>query len=154
LLGITRQTVYRYFPGTQALLMAVANETAEIFLDEITSHLRGIHDPGAVIVEGIAFTIEQIPQQPYLALLLQPQHVRVFGEVLTSDIAKYLGQNLLSRMDVDWASAGISDADMVDLTEAMLRTVQSFLLDPGRPARHGADLRSYLRRWALPAALA
>jgi AcrR family transcriptional regulator len=154
LLGVTRQTVYRYFPGTQALLMAVANETAEIFLRQITSHLRDIEDPGDVIVEGIAYTIEQIPEQPYLALLLQPQHVRIFGEVLTSDIAQYLGRNLLARIDVDWAGAGISDADMVELTEAMLRTVQSFLLDPGRPPRRGADLRRYLRRWALPAMLA
>ena len=32
-LGVTRQTVYRYFPGTQALLVASAMRSADGFLD-------------------------------------------------------------------------------------------------------------------------
>jgi hypothetical protein len=28
-----------------------------------------------------------------------------------------------------------------------LRIIQSFVIDPGRPPRQGAELRSYLHRW-------
>jgi hypothetical protein len=31
------------------------------------------------------------------------------------------------------------------------RVVQSFVIDPGRPGRRGAELRRYLRRWVAPA---
>jgi hypothetical protein len=33
----------------------------------------------------------------------------------------------------------------------MLRTLQSFILDPGGPSRHGKELRSFLYRWIAPA---
>ncbi|PRC52759.1 TetR family transcriptional regulator, partial [Mycobacterium sp. ITM-2017-0098] len=43
--------------------------------------------------------------------------------------------------------------DLDQLSEHLLRIIQSFVLDPGRPPRHGEELRAYLSRWvgsALP----
>ena len=41
---------------------------------------------------------------------------------------------------------GISDpSDAV--AEHLLRIIQSFVIDPGRPPRRGVELRNYLRRW-------
>ena len=44
-LGVTRQTVYRYFPSTDALLVAAAVHAASGVLDRMTAHLQGITDP-------------------------------------------------------------------------------------------------------------
>ncbi|WP_236722369.1 helix-turn-helix domain-containing protein, partial [Mycobacterium avium] len=44
-LGVTRQTVYRYFPGTQALLVASAMRSADGFLDRMAAHLDGERHP-------------------------------------------------------------------------------------------------------------
>ena len=44
------------------------------------------------------------------------------------------------------------DGDKLDgLVESMLRTLQSFIVDPGGPARQGDGLRAYLRDWVAPA---
>jgi len=152
-LGVTRQTVYRYFAGTDALLLAAAEDAAGAFLGAVGAHLAGITDPATAVTEGIAFTIEELPRQPYVGLLLQAKHVGSFSAVLTSDVAMSFGRAMIERFAVDWASAGLAEADLLELTEAMLRTVQTFVVDPGRPPRRGDDLRRYLRRWAVPAAL-
>jgi AcrR family transcriptional regulator len=153
-LGVTRQTVYRYFAGTDALLLAAAEEAAGGFLGAIGAHLAGVTDPATAITEGIAFTIEELPRQPYVGLLLQAKHVGSVSAILTSDVAMSFGRAMIERFDVDWAAAGLGEADLVELTEAMLRAVQTFVIDPGRPPRRGADLRRYLGRWVVPAALA
>jgi AcrR family transcriptional regulator len=44
-LGVTRQTVYRYFPSTDALLVAAAVHAASGFQDRLAAHLRGIRRP-------------------------------------------------------------------------------------------------------------
>ena len=44
-LGVTRQTVYRYFPSTDALLMQAGVVAATDFLERLANHIRGITDP-------------------------------------------------------------------------------------------------------------
>jgi hypothetical protein len=70
---------------------------------------------------------------------------------MTSDIALQFAQSVVRRFDVDWAAAGFDDADLQELAEYLLRIIQSFVVDPGRPPRTGAELRAYLRRWVAPA---
>jgi hypothetical protein len=55
------------------------------------------------------------------------------------------------RADVAWSSLGFTDAELDELAEHLLRIIQSFVLDPGRPPRRAAALRAYLRRWVAPA---
>src|ERR1700751_4847289 len=57
-LGVTRQTVYRYFPSTDALLVAAAVHAADDFQDRLEAHLRGITDPVEAVAEGIATALE------------------------------------------------------------------------------------------------
>ena len=59
-LGVTRQTVYRYFPGTEALLMATAMRSADGFLSRLEKRARGYTDPVTALTEGIAFAIESL----------------------------------------------------------------------------------------------
>ena len=54
---------------------------------------------------------------------------------------------MVRRFDVDWAGLGFTDADLDELAEHLLRIIQSFVIDPGRPPRRGEELRDYLRRW-------
>ena len=77
--GVTRQTVYRYFPSTEALLFATSVAEVGPFLDSLAAHLRRIHDPAEAVVEGIAHTLERLPHERYLSLLLtlaRPAHSR------------------------------------------------------------------------------
>ncbi|MFJ1457045.1 TetR/AcrR family transcriptional regulator [Nocardia sp. N2S4-5] len=150
-LGVTRQTVYRYFPSAEALLTATAIAHTEQFLDVLAEHVHDLRDPATAVVEGIAYTLERLPQEKYLGLLLAPGRAGAFSAGVTSDTAMAFGRSILRRYAVDWDAAGISDTDLDGLVEHMLRIVQSFVIDPGRPPRTGRDLRDYLSTWVAPA---
>jgi AcrR family transcriptional regulator len=146
-LGVTRQTVYRYFPSTDALLQASAQRAATGFLERLAGHLQGVTEPVEAIAEGIATALEWLPKDKHMGLLLMPGRASAFSQTVTSDIALQFANSMLRRFDVDWAGLGFTDADLDELAEHLLRIIQSFVIDPGRPPRRGAGLRDYLRRW-------
>jgi AcrR family transcriptional regulator len=150
-LGVTRQTVYRYFPSTDALLMQAGVVAASDFLERLASHIQGMTNPMDAAVEAIATALEWLPKDKHIGLLLAPGRSPALTESMTSDIALQFAQSVVRRFDVDWAAAGFDDADLDELAEYLLRIIQSFVVDPGRPPRTGAELRAYLRRWVAPA---
>jgi AcrR family transcriptional regulator len=146
-LGVTRQTVYRYFPSTHALLVAAAERSAAEFLERLAGHLAGITDPAQAVTEGIATALEWLPNDKHIGLLLAWDRANAFAADVTSDIAMQFASAMLRRFDVDWAAAGFTDSDLAELAEHLLRIIQSFVVDPGGPPRRGDELRRYLRRW-------
>lgn len=149
-LGISRQTVYRYFPTTEAMLTAAALDGTRDFLARVSRRLRHITDPGEAVVEAIAYTVRQIPDEPYLRLLLDTGTGRSLLRGVTSGTAHAIGRSLLDQSAVDWDASGIGPEQRNELIEWTLRVVQSFLLDPGDPVRGPAELRGFLRRWLAP----
>jgi AcrR family transcriptional regulator len=149
-LGVTRQTIYRYFPTHEAVLGATALSSVDDFLDRLAAHLGSITDPTEAVVEGIAYTFEQLAHDKYLSLVFQPGNANAFAAGVTSDVAISFGRSILQHFDVDWAAAGFTDGKLDELVEVMLRTLQSLIVDPGRPARTGTKLRSFLGVWIAP----
>jgi AcrR family transcriptional regulator len=152
-LGVTRQTVYRYFPSTDALLVAAAVHAAADFLDRLAQHLHGITDPVEAVAEAIATALEWLPKDKHIGLLLGPDRPNAHSESVTSDVALEFANSMVRRFDVDWAALGFTDDDLDEFAEHLLRIIQSFVIDPGRPPRTGEDLRNYLRRWVGGAVL-
>lgn len=150
-LGVTRQTVYRYFPTQEALLAGAAMTAVEGFLDRLAADLGSITDPTEAVVEGIAYTVEQLPHDRYLGLVMQPGKASAFTAGVTSDVGIGFGRMILERFDIDWSTAGFADHKLDELVEFMLRILQSLILDPGRPQRTATALRVYLREWVAPA---
>jgi AcrR family transcriptional regulator len=149
-LGVTRQTVYRYFPGTEALRVATAMRSADGFLGQLAAHVKGMTDPVVAITEGVAFAVERLASDNQVELVLS-QRDRAGRVSIMSDTAVTFGRSMLHRYDVDWEQYGFDEAGLDELAEFCLRVVHSFLADPGRPPRSGADLRRYLTRWIGPA---
>jgi AcrR family transcriptional regulator len=149
-LGVTRQTVYRYFASTEDLLSATAADGANGFLDQLAQALAGITDPGEAVVEGIATTLERLPADPYVGLLLRSQRASAFAVTVTTDTARLFGRSILDRLDVDWS--GFDEQAIEDVIEMILRTLQSFILAPLAAPRH--ELRRLLRAWIAPAVTA
>jgi AcrR family transcriptional regulator len=146
-LGVTRQTVYRYFPSTDALLVAAAVHAASGFQDRLATHLRGITDPADAVAEAVATTLEWLPEDKHLGLLLMPGQPNSHTKSVTSDVAQDFAHSMLRQFDVDWTGLGFTDPELDELAEHLLRIIQSFVIDPGRPPRQGDELRDYLRRW-------
>ena len=146
-LGVTRQTVYRYFPSTDALLVAAAVHAASDFLERLATHLQGITDPADAVAEAIATALEWLPKDKHIGLLVAPGRPNMHVESVTSEVALQFANEMLRRFDVDWAALGYSDAVLDEFAEHLLRIIQSFVIDPGRPPRTGPELRDYMRRW-------
>lgn len=147
MLGVTRQTVYRYFPSTDALLVAAAVHAAGDFLERLATHMEGITDPVDAVAEAIATALEWLPKDKHIGLLVSPGCAGEHIASVTSEVALQFANAMLRRFDVDWSSLGYSDADLDEFAEYLLRVIQSFVLDPGRPPRGAAEQRAYLRRW-------
>ncbi|MCV7419040.1 TetR/AcrR family transcriptional regulator [Mycobacterium yunnanensis] len=146
-LGVTRQTVYRYFASTEALLVAAAVHAADDFLERLAEHLRGRTDPLDAVTEAIATALEWLPEDKHIGLLIAPGRADEHTASVTSDVALRFANAMLRRFDVDWPGCGFSETDLDELAEYLLRIIQSFVIDPGRPPRSGEALRDYLRRW-------
>lgn len=149
-LGVTRQTVYRLFSSTAELLIAVGEAAADNYLDRLAAHVAGLTDPAEAVIEAIAYTLERLPKEKFLGLLLTTGHSDTFVRGVTSSQAMSFGRALLARMQVDWAAWGYDDAELDGLVEFTLRQIQSFVLDP-LPARGPTKMRTFLRRWVAPA---
>lgn len=150
-LGVTRQTVYRYFPGTEALLVATAMRSADGFLDHLATHVKGVTDPVVAVTEGVAFAVEQLAPDNQVEFVLNQRHRGGRTVSIMSDTALAFGRSMLRRFEIDWEQHGFDEAGLDELNEFCLRVLHSFLADPGRPPRSGADLRRYLTRWIGPA---
>ncbi|MDT5347049.1 MAG: hypothetical protein QOH91_336 [Mycobacterium sp.] len=140
-LGVTRQTVYRYFPGTEALLVATAMRSADGFLGRLAKHVQGITDPVVAMIEEVTYAIEHLPSDNQVEFVLHQRDRGGQTISIMSDTALVFGRSMLHRFDIDWERYGFDDAGLDELSEFCLRVLHSFLVDPGKPPRSGADLR-------------
>ncbi|MBE9375553.1 TetR/AcrR family transcriptional regulator [Saccharopolyspora sp. HNM0983] len=155
-LGVTRQTVYRYFPATEDLLNAAATQAVAELAGDLVEHVRA-HlaatdgDAGDAAVEVVAYVFENLRDNPALNRLLAPGRMSGTVANLTATSSIDIGRNLIAGFGIDWEALGWDEGRQRELVEHLLRTLQSLVLDPGEPPRSGAELRAYLQRWLAPA---
>lgn len=152
-LGVTRQTVYRYFPNVDALLIASSMRAINGFIDQAAEHVSGYKDPVAAVIECVSFGVENLVGDPQLEGLLTRRHEGEAITSLTSDTAIAFCLSVVHRLDVDWTLHGYDAAALHELAEMTLRTIQSLLTDPGQSQRGGTALRRFVARWLGPAIL-
>ena len=152
-LGVTRQTVYRYFPNADALLIASSMRAVNGFIDQVVEHARGLNDPVAAVVECVSFGVENLAGDPQLENLMTRRREAEPAISLTSDTAIAFCLSVLNRLDVDWKLHGFDTTSLRELAEMTLRTIQSILTDPGKSPRGGVALRRFVTRWLGPAIL-
>ncbi|OBH76112.1 transcriptional regulator [Mycobacterium mantenii] len=150
-LGVSRKTVYRYFPSATVLLRAAATEGTRKFLETMAERLSGIDDVAEAVVEGVVLTVTAVPDEPYLQLLLdEPSHALLRS--VTSETARRIGQSVLvENTSIDWERTPMASQTLDELVEWALRAVHSFMANPSDPPRDEDELRGYLRRWLAPA---
>jgi AcrR family transcriptional regulator len=138
-LGVTRQTVYRYFPSRRALFEAVAAERVEALVAQLASHLAGVPEPGDAVVEVVLHCLRVLPDDPQLAFIAEPG--RGDALIMTSD-APRLTAEVLARLPIDLS--GLDGGERAVLAEHMVRLLQSLLLDASTERRDDDDLRRFL----------
>lgn len=155
-LGITRQTVYRYFPTTDDLLNAAAMEAVAELENQLIKHViehlaQTDGDAADAVIEVVAYVYEHLRDDPALKRLVAPGRISGTVRDLTAPSSIALGRTWLANIPVDLQAIGLGEHEQGELVEVLLRNLQSLVLDPGDPARTGDDVRAYLSRWLAPA---
>lgn len=150
-LGVTRQTVYRYFPSTDALLIETALRAAIPFMARVTARVKGLHMASDAVLAAVVMVIDELIAEPYLGIVLSPGEPNRMTANVTGATARAFGAALFRGFEIDWSAQGFDDATFTELVEHVLRILQSLVVDPGDPARHGAAMQAYLDRWLRPA---
>ncbi len=150
-LGVTRQTVYRYYPSALELLAAVGEAGTNDFLDRVEAHIEGITDPEDAIIEALFFALTNVPTDPTVGLLLQTGEADIFARGATSTNALSLSRQSMYRLPVDWAGFGFDGDDVADFAEVLLRLFLSLLQYPSTPPRDQEEMKAFIRRWVGPA---
>jgi len=156
LLGVTRQTIYRYFPTTEDLLNEAALDAVvdleEQLVDHVRRHLAATGgDAGDAVVEVLAYVFEHLRDDAALNRLLSPGRIGSTLSGITATSSILIGRSLISSFPVDWSAVGLDGDSLRELVEHLLRILQSLILDPGDPERSAEELRAYLQRWVAPA---
>lgn len=150
-LGVTRQTVYRYYANLAELFAAVAQAGLDDFVDRMQRHLSASSTPAEAAIESVVFAVRAIPRERHIGALFQAGETDIFSRDVTSSTAVALGADILRRIPVDWSEIGIGDDELDGLAEILMRLFVSFLQYPADPPRSEDDLRALVRRWLGPA---
>jgi len=144
-LGVTRQTVYRYFPTRNALFEAVAARASSNLMEQLKERVIAIVNPTDAIVEILLFCIREVPNDPRLSFIARPGR----GDALiTSASAPGLADRFLGQLPIELGS--LSAVERMHLAEHMVRLLQALLLDPSTADRDEADLRAFLNACFSP----
>jgi len=153
-IGISRQTVYRYYPTTEDLLDAATLDAVVDLVDQLEDHVEEFLrapdvDPADALVDVVLWVHSRLREDPVLVRLVSPGRLDRSLRGLTSSSSQSLGQALLEQMPIDWHGLGLDGAERAELVEHLLRTLQTLVLDPG--GRTPEEWRAYLDRWLAPA---
>jgi AcrR family transcriptional regulator len=151
ILGVSRPTVYRYFPGPDALVAGSRVRSADGFMERFAEHVRGLNDPAAALVEGVAFAVETLVGDPQIGQVFTARVNGAPALPFASELTSTFVRSMLHRYDVDWARHGYDDSALNEIGELCLRTFHSLFLDPGELTRDRTALRRFITGWLGPA---
>lgn len=151
--GVSRRTIYRYFDGLEDLFAAVGRSAMDDFQKRLDEATASIKDVVTLVVESLAFAIEEVPRDPLIHLLVASGHMKTYGQIVMSPLVIDYCRRVVVEGKADWAALGYDEAALNDLVVFMQRILQSFLSAP-EPRLEAAELRSFLRRWLGPSVLA
>lgn len=145
-LGVTRQTVYRYFPSTADLLAATAIGAVGGLLDRLAEEVADYTRPDEALVQGLVSVMAALSDDAYVGLVLRGDQLSLpLVGGFTSEVGQGFARSMLARMAVDWEAWGLGEERLADIADLTLRTLQSLVLDDG--GRNPADLAAFLDRW-------
>jgi len=129
-LGVTRPTVYRHFSSIAEIFLGVALATALRHAERVAARVSGIADPTDAVIEALVCTVDALPEDPLLGLLLT-------GHLSTSETTRSmsaavntLGMWTLEGMPCPWTAHGYGDDDLAELGVYLLRAMKTLAAHP------------------------
>jgi len=151
--GISRATLYRRFGSHEAIFLAVLTRESRAMAADAEVHLALTEDPLERILEGMMYSLSEIGRRPV--------HAAVFGgdsaawaatQAIRVEALRRIGEDgVRPLLDSSISDGTVSEQDMKDLVDWILRILISYAAVPGPGAMAPADVRRQLEAWFLPA---
>jgi len=154
--GMSRATVYRYFENRDALLLGVASRQASALAAEAINYLGQFNTISDWMVEGLLFTLREMPSRPVFASLVTSLDSRASGSLLLGSTGLVqIGVNVLQPMFANAKEQGLlrDDVDPEMLVEWLLRVLWTYLNAPSQVATDEEGMRKLFRMMLIPAVL-
>ena len=154
--GMSRATVYRYFENRDELLLGVASRQASALAAEAITYLQQYSAISDWLVEGLLFTLREIPNRPVFASLVASLDSRSSGSLLLGSTGLIqIGVNVLGPVFSNAKEQGLlrDEIEPEMLIEWLLRMLWTYLNAPSQVARDEEGMRKLLRMMLIPAVL-
>ena len=138
-LHVTRQTVYRYFPGRTALFQVVAAQVADRLVTQLAETLLEINDPLDAVVQVVFYCIRHLAEDLELSFISGTGRG---GPLIAAPGAPQMAARVLAELPIDLDN--LNPEELSILAEHMVRLLQGLALDPATPQRNDDDLRHFL----------
>jgi AcrR family transcriptional regulator len=154
--GLSRVTIYRYFPRKEALIEEVLLSELRRFLADVDAVVAGYDSLEDRSVEGFVFALTFLREHRVLDRLLRTEPELILP-LLTTHAAPVLeaGRKYIeyvARREAQESVLPLSDRDIATLSELLARSVLSFVLTPESVMglRDEAGIRRFAERYIRP----
>jgi AcrR family transcriptional regulator len=151
--GFSRATLYRRFGSHEAIFLAVLTRESEAMAAEAQHHLAAFDDPAEQVIEGMLFSIGQIRSRPVHAAVFGGDSAAwAAGQAFQEEALRLIGDaGVRPLLAPALADGTLSEDDVADLVDWILRILISFAAVPGDGGRTPEAIRRQLTSWFLPA---
>jgi AcrR family transcriptional regulator len=154
--GVSRATVYRYFPNHEAVVSGVIVRATERYLNRIRPTVFAHGDLGSALIDFVEIAVRAARRERSIGMIFGTD-VELAGAGLSEGTSTSLFELVTEFLRPVFATHWTQLAPGVsvdDASEWILRTVLSLLTVRGPRERSRDGLRSYLERLLLPAIVA
>lgn len=150
---VSRATVYRYFPGRDAVVSGVILRETDRYLERVRPRVESQTDLGSAILEFVEVTLRAARRDETVGLLFNSDEaLDSVGIIEGTSVSLFeMVTAFFAPIFAERPNELRADVSTDDAAEWILRTVLSFLTVSGPKRRSQAGLDSYLRRFLLPA---
>ncbi len=153
--GISRATLYRRCGGHEAIFLAVLTREAEEMAADAEGRLdrAGVDQPAQRILEGMMYSIGEIRNRPVHAAAFGGEAAAwAAGRAIRTDALRRIGEASVRPLVASALADGLlSERDLTDLVDWIVRILISYAVVPGDGGRHPDEIRAQLASWFLPA---
>ncbi len=146
--GIARPTLYKYFKNKHEVFFSAIDQEAFTFATAVVDHASSFNSLKDRITETIIFVVRELPQTPYLSLVLNDDMAGALRDRAFSDEATLIFSEMtagpLIAINPELNNQGI------EISEIMSRFAISLILFPGKYSQDDENLRALIHRRILP----